>query len=49
MNAFVEHHQDNIRFSYRCLTVFCCMAVSSPSWTVPERRAFSGCIARFIR
>src|SRR5919108_1349636 len=30
------------------LTVFCCMAVFRPSWTVPERRAFSGCIERFI-
>jgi len=42
MNAFFEHHQNNIKFATAALTVFCCMAVFSPSWMVPEHRAFLG-------
>jgi len=31
MNAFYEHHQDRIRFGYRCLIGFCSMASSTLS------------------
>ena len=49
MNAFFEHHQDSIKSATAALTVFYSMGVFSPSWKVPERRAFSGYTGRFTR
>jgi hypothetical protein len=48
MNAFVKHHQHNIKFRYRCFDRLLLMGVFNPSCKVPEHRAFSGCTARSI-
>ena len=49
MNAFVEHHQNNIRFRYRCFDRLLLNGCIQSCLNRARAQGFSGFIERFIR
>jgi len=48
MNAFFKHHQDSIKFSYRCFDRILLNGCIQSFLDGARAQGFSGCIARFF-